>query len=357
MIEIHFDALASHFDKCEISIDSRLQEFVIKNDRIVLSPELEDGLHELVLNLTDSQSRIEIVDVLVNGCSSRQNIYFSFMRWHDQILQPATVLWEKDQCWVYRFATPFSHWHKLITQKFPNGVLGTDLQKKFQIYWPETVHLDVDTIPLVHDHFARNFDFLVLDTNETSKIKLPYQILEDFEVPTQVTEELLQSISLLKLHRTVPKQYEYNVKDDRALEPDKSWSTCFLTDDQGNWKQDLTVIFPETVAWIKSLDLDMRFSCVGLLEPGQYIAPHCDFNSSSQPRFQGCCHLYVPIGWDPGCYFKFADVGLLPVRPCIINNDRYVHALINQSSQPRFSVGIRCDASKLHGRWGIKLTD
>lgn len=356
MITIKFDKNLSKFHTLKICLDSVQTTYHQNFDRIVIEENLPDGLHSLSVALIEPGDRLEIVDVIVNECGSRQNIYFSYISTGDIIMQPATVLWEPGQTWHYPFAVPFSHWHKLITQKFPDDVLGNDLRGLFQIYWPENIDPGPGFPRLVRDHFSRSFDFTVISKKDRSRLRVPYQVLQDFFTPETIAHELLNQHQQLKSFSVIPKQYAYNFIDHTGINTAKVWATTYFTQDR-EWRPEIKKIFPQTIDWLESLDLDILFAYVGILEPGQYISPHCDPKGNLDPKYQGCCQLYIPINWQPGCYFKFADVGMLPVQPCVINNDRYVHSVINASTDTRLSLAVRCDSVALKGRWGLDLTD
>lgn len=356
MIIIEFDKTLSKFKALKICLDSVQTTYQQNVDKIVIEANIPDGLHDLSVELIESGDRLEIVDVVVDECGSRQNLYFSYTCSDDTIIQPSTALWETGQIWHYPFALPLSHWHKLMTQKFPGDVLGQDLHSLFQIYWPENIDPGTAFPRLVRDHFSRSFDFTVISKKDHSRFRVPYQILQNFSVPHTITHELLEQCDKLRSLSVVGGQQIYNLKDQPDLDTTKTWGVTYFTKDR-KWRPEVKTVFPQTIAWLESLDLDLEVVYVGILEPGHYISPHCDFRYQLDPKYEGCSQLYIPINWQPGCYFKFADVGLLPVQPCVINNTRYVHSLINASTDIRLSLAAWCDVVALKGRWGLTLTD
>ena len=58
-------------------------------------------------------------------------------------------------------------------------------------------------------------------------------------------------------------------------------------------------------------------------------------------QYGGCGQLYIPVNFKAGNYFKFNNIGLLPLTgPMLINTQQFTHALINNSNEYRFAIGI-----------------
>jgi hypothetical protein len=357
MLKVLFDSEKSQFDALDIKIDGHKVDYTVDGRIIDIKAPEPFGLYEMKLSIAEGQ-RLEIVDVFINDCSARQMLFFSFMSQGDKIFQPITALWEKDQTWVFRYGLPFSHWQNLLLKKFPNGDLGTNLLEKYDIYWPEKAQI-ADTHPtLLKDYFANNFDFSAIEKTDRSKIVRPYTIIDNLEVPESVLKELQENVDYLRQIQTVPQQHQYNAKDDSKFDKNTAWVVTWLHKSNHNRVVAAEEHLPETFKFIDSLGLDIFYAFIGVLDPGQYVAPHVDRQANIPDRYVGCTQIYVPLNcFGPKVHFKFADVGLVPMRPCVINTQRYTHALINDNDEQRFALAIVCDVVKVREKFNIDLAD
>ena len=350
----------SNSDFCDLKvlIDQQIVEYELDDDLIVLCipGELCDGLHKLQVSLGKNSKRLEILDVIVGNCGSRQNIYFSYITKAETILQPATTLWEPETIWTYPFATPFSHFHSTLCKTLTGNQLGKNLYQDYDIFWPDSMDPGEQYPMLIRDFFRRDFDFTVLHKKDLSKFRRPYQQLQDFQVPDAVEKELLAGVDVLKNLGELPGQTMYNAQESSYFNQDTAWKVAYFSKTKKP-NHDLCKHFPETIRWIDLLDLDPLNIWVGILDQNQYIAPHVDPKPAEHVQYHGCCLLYIPVGWTPGVWFKFAGVGMVPSQPCITNSQHFTHALINNGSATRLSLAIRSTLDKIGGRWGVTLTD
>lgn len=360
MIKIIFDKDNSRFDELSLMLDNQKIQYSVVDDIIELNDPDHFGLHELTLSIAEG-SRLEIKDVVINGSSVRQGLYFGFLKDNDVIHQPSTALWSTSQIWYFRFGTPVSHWLTLLHQKFRSGDLGSDLFKKFDIYWPEKLKFP-DYLPIVNDHFEFDFDFLVLEKTNRSKKDLPYVVIEDFpDPPSNVVTELYENLDYIKENQATLQQHQYNSIENSNFTKNESWMVAYLYRSESADPLLDRNRLPEIFKFVDSLDLDINFAFIGILPPKQYVVIHRDFSpktSSLPEKYQGCTQLYIPLDWPDGpCYMKFSNIGLLPPAVCVINNQKYVHGLINDTDHPRIALGIGCDIVRAREKFGLDITN
>lgn len=354
MIKISFNQQNSKFESLIVTVDGQPVTYTMKNNEIIVDGPMFIGLHELTLAIVGE--RLEIIDASINGCSVRQGLYFSFLKDGDDIYQPASTIWKQSQIWFFRFGNPVSHWIKLLNEKFSSNELGTNLLEKFDIYWPESIDIDQSYPQLIKDYFKYNFDFLVLEKTNRSKHDLPYCTIDNFVVPVEVLNEIYENIDYIQETQTVPSQHQYNIVDDQSFNKDKAWSVSYLY--RKNCKNLDATRLPYSFNFVDSLCLDISFAFIGILNPRQYVMPHRDLTYNPLEKYAGCTQIYIPLDWPDGaCYFKFADVGLLPQKVCVINNQNFVHGLINDTNRCRVVIGIGCDIVKAEDKFNLDITD
>ena len=153
LIEIAINLRDSNFKSVHIRINDQLVDYVIVNNIIKIVCDLDHGIHQLRMCLDDG-SRIAIDDVVINSCGLRQTVYLSYIQTDtNEILQPASTLWDKKHEWILPFGLPVSFWLTLVTSKIGAGMLGKDLSKKYNIIYPSKIKLQTDCLPLVKDFF------------------------------------------------------------------------------------------------------------------------------------------------------------------------------------------------------------
>jgi hypothetical protein len=261
--------------------------------------------------------------------------------------QPATVLWENTQTWTLPFGNPVSYWHTLVYSKLPNGVFGTDLSKKYIIYYPETMILPDKFPPLVHSYFAQDFDFVVLP-KDIDKRKLPYSDINkgapDVEILQAAEKEVLDNLQWIRDHSDNQPhgQQHYNNKESIPSQ----WCKLFpMRYDKIFVDRDR---LPKVWSLIDSLGLQqIRGIYIGIIPPGSYIAPHIDDHPNDPVKaeiYKNSYLLYLPLSWQSGNYFKFSGAGILtdPKFISICNRD-YVHSVVNASTDTRVAMSFWVD--------------
>lgn len=83
---------------------------------------------------------------------------------------------------------------------------------------------------------------------------------------------------------------------------------------------------------------------VGFLPSGGFIGSHKDINPGTKPTQK----IYIPIEFTPGNYFKFNPGGYAPLElpnAMCMNTDECIHAVVNDSNEGRFIIGVKGLAS------------
>lgn len=125
---------------------------------------------------------------------------------------------------------------------------------------------------------------------------------------------------------------------DLLVNNDKSWSP----------KIDLAE-FPQLSAFIRDCPA-LTYMTFKRMAPQGYIMPHVD--SECNPY-----KIYVPLSWPEGSRFKVLDQGevdFTDLKPNIISTSKYMHSVVNDSSQHRIIFSFYVDWS--HPTWSEILS-
>jgi hypothetical protein len=250
------------------------------------------------------------------------------------------------------FINPLSQWIALCAEKIPAKLYTSGLYDELEIYYPESI-LIADHFPkIIQDFFSTNLDFYahpkhLLESPYYDK-RIPYVAL-----PKKITvnedllyNELVNNLDYLQSTGRFPKQHEYtqNTNPKRWMSNDIIVSSEDDYSLESKFLLDKTKV-PNLYAFIEGLNLEIIVHAfIGILGPGEYAYPHIDEYASYEhlvKNYLGCSQIYIPIKWKEGNYFKFNNVGVIPLRkPTLINNHDFCHALINDSDEIRFALAI-----------------
>lgn len=331
----------------EIYIDDRLIPTRFQDSRLFLDTPLTFGLHYLRIK-SNTDQKISIKRVDIDGCDLRKLFYLHWLKdTQGRDIQPCSEMWEPGQTWNLPIGYPVSYWLNLVERKFANNVLGRDLSRDYWIWYPESLELGPHVPRIMRDFFEHNFDFTVIEKKDHDITAIPYirytktidQSLIDLSC-----EEIDLNRDLIIDHLSGDYgQKSLNIAEFGYKETD-IWKMLYLhgPDQIESSRQR----FPACWRLIDSLDLQYYKIFVGLLPPGAIIYPHTDDGNDNNPEFapyQGCTHLYIPLRWPAGNYIKFASAGIPDVGSgaVIFNNAKFTHAVINDSDQWRYILGVR----------------
>lgn len=328
-----------------VKLNEQAVEFSLTENGIFIYTDCVFGLHKLSLT-SINPIKLEILQVFVNDCSLRKMLYLGWIEnSNHQRFQPGTVIWEVGQTWHLPFGYPVSYWLELVETKFPNGVLGKDLNELYRIYYPDSVIVDSDRFPkIVTDFFSHNFNFTVIPKETATVEQIPYMWYKKsipHELLGLVGQEVIKNIN--NSTAEPDKQRSQNQKEF-GNKFDPNWNAVFLY--KCGKKLPITDDYPCVQSMIDLLELDCWTVFIGILPPGDFIYPHVDDTNNSNPEYLnylGCTQLYVPLMWPEGNFIKFAGVGILPMKdkPLVINTDHFTHSVVNTSDQSRYVLGIR----------------
>jgi len=336
----------SEFSSLAICINNCPVEYTVQNNKIIIEQDVPFGIHQLSIAIVLG-NRVDISDVRIDNASLRMMLYLSYIEHNCQQLQPATVLWDKDQVWRLPFGNPVSFWQSLVHEKINNGEFGQNLFEKYYFYYPESMTIRDDFPTIIKSFFKHDFDFVCVP-RDTLISQLPYCAVNldiDAEKQTKALEEIKSQRVWIEQHKQPIAQTVYNSLEFNSGS-EKEWCRLYLIQN-GN-----TLItaeqFPALYDFVDSLGIsDPKLLYIGILPNGGCIAPHADRVGPTQFDNDLHYYLYVPLLWDVGNYFKINGAGIIKDgKPCLINHMDYVHSLINASEQERIIIGIKIPTDK-----------
>lgn len=343
-----------------ITIDSCPVDFLISDNCISIAAPDNFGFH--LLKITSlSNKRFNIETVLVDGADLRKLLYLSWICNSDGTrMQPATECWEAGQVWILPYGNPLSFWISTAEKKITNDLYGKNLDDHYWIYYPDTIELSQHLFPdVLTDFFKYNFDFTAVPkSSEPDLLPIPYMEYSK-DIPkillNSVLKEFVDNRDYIEEHKSSYGQHSGNKKEFGDKLTGTEWVLFWLhhrlaSDDKKALYQTHLDLFPATKELLTFLNHKYWSVFIGIVPPGGFIYPHSDnvhTVRADYEEFQGCTQLYIPLQWADGNYIKFAGAGSpnLSNGPMVINNDRFTHAVVNDSTQDRYILAIRCDKS------------
>jgi len=330
-------------------------QYQIVDDIINIRWDFNFGFYLLeisVISPVDS-TKIEIIDAILDGVSFRQTLCLAFGKDTLGKRYQTRVLDQHTQKIHIPFINPISQWISSCAEKIPRyEIFDHTLYDNYQIYYPESVDVPEKFPKIIRDFFKHDFSFHAHPRliEEYYDPRVPYAPIniEHLYDERLLAKELLDQFEYIKGISREPGQNIYNSVDaSRKIH----WSVIDVIVShpvrynlESDFKLDKDRV-PQLYQLIKNLNLDTIVHVfIGILAPGEFISPHVDSYHDYQyilKDFGGCSQIYIPINFKPGNLFKLANVGLLPLdKPTLINNHNFSHALINDSSEYRFSIAV-----------------
>lgn len=353
LLQLNFQSTTEDF-LLEIYIDKNVIQYTKVDNSIIIEGEIPLGFHMLEVKLLSDSADITFNNALLDGVSFRQTLYTMFTLAGDKKRQ-TTMLKTSDRTVYLPFANPLSHWIATCEQTVPHKLYSDNLYEKLAVYYPESITISDSFPKLLRDYFQTNFNFYVhpagLLDDPYLKTTVPYapvpQTIEYDE--RAIYDELMLAVKQLTLQTRDPKQNIYNKLESNQK---NYWSVIdFILSYEGEYTLESKFnidkeLVPNLYKLIEQLNLtEILHAFVGVLGPGAYIAPHVDDYYGLEhiiKKYPGCSQIYFPINWRPGNYFKLHNVGLIPLtnRPFYVNNHNFSHALVNDSDEYRFAIGV-----------------
>lgn len=348
MIEIIFDPSNSEFSNLSVSLDQKYLDYSIVENKIILADPIDLGMHILRLQLLENNSKVDIIEVKINGASLRQTLFFSFVQQGANRMQPATCVWETSQIWVLPFMNPVSYWIGVLGEKLRKDALGTDLGADYEIFIPEPVAVNNNLLSNLVEFFKFDFDCVILHKDDITTKNLPYR-----KYPVELNidgiyDEIYKNIDLLRASIPNDKgQLRYNQKEEKNFDMKNSWfalTTCKMQDGEKIYRVAGPETLPLTYAFVESLNLDYEAVVISVSPPRSYCYVHTDRKAENSPeKFTGCKQLYIPLNYPIGSLIKAKSVGILPEIPIIFNPHYYAHAVVNDSDEARITLSVVYD--------------
>ena len=344
----------------KVSIECAINDVICSHDiidgSIVVSCNLTQGFHSLRIKLLSANTEIRINDALLDGESVRQTLYTMYTVDKQTLSKrQTTILSDYDNIIYLPFINPIAQWISQCSEKIPYNLLSSGLYEKYEVYYPTSIVIPDHYPKILQDFFACNFGFHIHPKVEDPyyNTSIPFAELNNIiEYDEQVlADELLDNLEYLQSLTRKPKQTAYTSSEtpwtvvDLIINPKSEFNlnTAFRAD---------PIKLPNLYNFLNQLDMDLIVHAfIGILAPGEYITPHCDTYQEfdNVPDLDGCSQIYIPVNFKTGNLFKFSNVGLIPLDgPILINNRNFAHALINDSKEYRFGLGI--NGSKRNGK-------
>ncbi len=334
-IKIYYTAEHITANDVNIQINRLDTKFVFSSTVITIDHAIGSGIHELTMTLS-VPGLIKILDVTVNNASVRELLYLSWIQDGSHKIQPATQLNSVGHTWTLPFGNPVSLMLSLYYSKMPDGLLGTDLYKKYWIQYPNKISLPDHCPQFIRDFFGRDFDFTIADQDQ--------QPVVDLNIDTAL---------LALLTQRVQKEYDSGQFDHliqqgpKDLNDQSGWSWWRLFEHDSGTGTTVPKLhrheFAELFQVLDVLNIQDMYHCdIAFLQPGAFIPPHRDKNKKGHREF------FIPLYSPPGNYIKLAGAEAWDIlqRSCMINIVDFTHSVINTSDQVRSVMLIRCDVTK-----------
>lgn len=336
-IQINFKSSVT--DNILVKIDDKHQNYQLIDKTLSIVTELTHGLHYLEFQSSVNMHEIEFI--VIDGSYLRQSLYLGWGMQGTTRIQPCTHF-NNEIKMILPFGYPVSWWSGETNRQVDNGHYGKDLTDIYKLFWPESIRINESFPPLVKDFYYYNHGFTAIKNELRSK--LPYQQTNLKFDTTPLLNEIMQNESLWKKKYFNPGSTAY---DKAEIQQESYWEKInFYQDGEGGWllgNDD----FPVLHKFLDNLPINrLIYAFVGKLDPGTYISPHTDrYYTDPVKHGRGCMHMYIPITWAPGNFFKMQNVGILPIEEGvpILMNLNYQHSLINQSDEVRYVIQTVCD--------------
>lgn len=332
----------------ECTVDDIIHEYTVVDDAILIRCNLTLGFHSLCIRLLNNNSEIRINDALLDDESVRQTLYLTYtVDKQTSVKRQTTILTDYDNIIYLPFINPIANWIGQCAEKIPYNLLSNGLYESYEVYYPKSITVPKKYPKIIQDFFAHDFGFHL----HPKVIDAYYNITVPFiKIDTNINynekllaDEFINNLEYLKSIARKPKQSAYISVNNPWTVVDLIVNELTEFDLCTAFRADQTKL-PDLYKFLKNLNIDrIVHAFIGILAPGEYITPHCDTyqDFDNIPELIGCSQIYIPINFKSGNLFKFSNVGLVPLDgPMLINNHNFSHALINDSEEYRFGLGI-----------------
>lgn len=335
-----------------LSIDSIVVSPIYKEGIIIIPCDLSHGFHMLEIQILNQSpdALIEFTSADLDEVSFKHTLYTMFNNAGYQ----TTALTPMHNTVYLPFMNPLAWWFSSCASRIPMRFYAGGLYENLKVYYPKSINLKNKYSKLVTDFFKENMDFYTHPNYSLNdayyRADVPY-----VSVPDKINydeyallNEFLTNLEFLKSN-SIDYLKRSNTKSDQS-QGTQLVNVINVRQNGSVYKLDESFLldplkFPCLYKFFKELPIDdIAHAFIGILGPGEAVTPHIDSYVGFEfvlENYGGCSQLYIPINFKPGNYFKFANVGTIPVTgPILVNNHNFVHGLVNDSDEYRFAIGI-----------------
>lgn len=344
-LRLSFKTTAKH-PSFNVSIDGCNVNIAVANNEIIIWYDLPYGFHQAEITLVnkDGSAPIIFTDATLNGVSFRQTLYTMYCNKDDK--RQTTTLTIDDNVLYLPFINPISQWIASCAEKIPSRLYAHSLYKDLAVYYPASIKISDKFPRLMQDYMSHSTDCYVhakaVLVDPYYNPAVPYVALPQLKYDNKALyAELFANLDFFRTNARDPSQNKYN----KAESPGNTFWQVFDFIVKSNENILDKTQFPELYKLLAYLNIDeILHGFIGILGPGEYITPHVDQYEGMEyvlEQYGGCGQLYIPINFKEGNYFKFTNVGMVPLSgPMLINTQYFSHGLINDSDEYRFAIGI-----------------
>lgn len=346
LIEIKLNPDESNFKKLRICVDCQDVDYSVdNNDTILVSCDIDMGIHQLAIQLVDGTT-ISIIDVLINTASVSHTLYMSYIKTASgNINQPATTLWNQSLTWILPFGNPISYWLGLTLSKIQPFEFGKNLYETYDIMYPDTIQIKTKQPRVIQDFFKHNFDFYCRPKTDVNFLP---QRKCNIDMSTYNTQEVLDEIT----------ENRAWVQEHQKPYSQRYYDVCKLPENPALWtvlqvySKGKCILPTERLVKLQSLIKQIPVNRISeiylrIIDPGGAISPHTDKKTNHVPGMYGCNVLCIPLAWPSDTYFKFASGGGINSNSTwFINTTDHEHAAVNDSNQTRVILTIKLDPTQ-----------
>jgi len=346
-------------DDLVITIDDSPVEYVLEDKFIIIdnSPD-EFGFHMLKIhhpNISQTQ-KIKINNFNVNSASVRHTLFLSYAP-KNNLRQNTTVISDYHPEWHMPYGNPVSWWLAECARNFKTRTYGKQIDDEYTVWYPETTRIEGNYPQTMKDFFEHNFGFTAVEKSEFKTVfhnmKIPCMRLPNLKYNEDaLLKEFTEHIDLFEKSDWVPDQNNY-IEDEKDFNLKESASIPWqiLRPTLGEEVSDITDVFPESARLQQEL-LDngcfIGMTFLACLHGESFVSPHLDDYWTQHPLLapqRGMTKIWIPIGWEPGNYFKLDRVGNVPIDQgaWLFNPNCFTHASINTTKNPRFTIAFNVE--------------
>ena len=212
----------------------------------------------------------------------------------------------------------YAHFKARVSQDLTNGWYGKQIYEHFDFVIDRPIQFQTEQPTHIQEYFA-------IDTGAHWLRRHDSATAWFFDDPMNVNKLKLINSDLFEI-------------DTPGGDTNEGWTMRNIKQPTTQSLKDMGLGTLADIAEQKKFTSMTTVSC-NTLAPGGHIGIHKDGNIDKTPRKK----IYYNLDPSDGVYFKFATVGLVPMntdRGIWVNTDQHVHAVVNDTDQPRTIVSI-----------------